>query len=162
MDLLYFVALVAACAPHVDLATAKALVATESSFNPHAIGVVAGSLQRQPRNRGEGVATARRLQADGWNFSVGLAQINVRNFERLGLTNESAFDPCANLAAMQVVLTDCYDRAKRQVDSPQRSLRQALSCYYSGNFRTGFDHGYVQRVVRSAAPLSSVQPQESP
>lgn len=162
MDSLTFIAFVAACAPHVDIATAHALVAAESSFNAHAIGVVAGSLARQPRNRAEALATARRLQTDGWNYSVGLAQINVRNFERLGLTTESAFEPCANLAAMQVVLIDCYDRATRQVDSPQRSLRQALSCYYSGNFRTGFDHGYVQRVVRAAATPSSVQPQEIP
>ncbi len=154
MDSLTFIAFVAACAPQVDIATAHALVAAESSFNAHAIGVVAGSLERQPRNRTEALATVRRLQADGWNYSVGLAQINVRNFERLGLTAQSAFDPCANLAAMQVVLTDCYDRATRQGTAPQRALRKALSCYYSGNFVTGFEHGYVRRVAKAVpAPV---------
>jgi type IV secretion system protein VirB1 len=161
MDPLTFIAFVAACAPQVDIATAHALVAAESSFNAHAIGVVAGSLERQPRNRAEALATARRLRTDGWNYSVGLAQINVRNFERLGLTVQAAFDPCANLGAMQVVLTDCYDRAARQGTDPQRSLRRALSCYYSGNFVTGFNHGYVQRVVRAAA-ATSVLPKENP
>ena len=168
MDPLTFVALVAACAPQVDIATAHALVAAESGFNTHAIGVVAGSLQRQPRNLAEALATARRLQMDGWNYSVGLAQINARNFERLGLTAQSAFDPCANLGAMQVVLTGCYDRAVRQGSGAQRSLRRALSCYYSGNFVTGFEHVYIGRVARSVPaaavrpPSASFQPKESP
>ncbi len=162
MDPLAFVALVAACAPHVDLATAQALVATESSFNPHVIGVVAGSLQRQPRNRSEGIATAKRLQANGWNYSVGLAQINARNFQRLGLTTESAFDPCSNLSAMQVVLTDCFERAARKTADPQRSLRQALSCYYSGNFVTGFEHGYVRRVAQFVSPPAARPPSSLP
>jgi type IV secretion system protein VirB1 len=157
MNSLAFVTLVAACAPQVDVKTAQALVATESSFNAHAIGVVAGSLERQPRSRGEGVATAKRLQAGGWNYSVGLAQINIRNFRRLGLTEESAFDPCSNLAAMQVVLTECFERAARRNTDPQRSLRQALSCYYSGNFVTGFEHGYVRRVAH-AVSAAAAQP----
>ena len=68
----------AACAPLVHPATAQALVVeVESGFNPHAIGVVGGALERQPRSRAEALATARRLQRSGWNFSVGLAQINV-------------------------------------------------------------------------------------
>jgi len=145
-----FVALVSTCAPQVDPGTAAALVAIESSFNPHAIGVVHGALDRQPRHRSEALATARMLEAEGWNYSVGLAQINTRNFERLGLTVESAFEPCANLTAMQAVLTECFERTAARDGSPQRSLRQALSCYYSGNFVTGFQHGYVRKVVRSA------------
>jgi type IV secretion system protein VirB1 len=143
-------ALALACSPLVDSRTVEALVRVESGFNPHAIGVVGGTLARQPRNRGEALATTSDLQAGGWNFSVGLAQINVRNFPRLGLSRESAFDPCENLAAMQIVLTDCFDRASQRSDAPQRALRQALSCYYSGNFVTGFRDGYVDRVVRAS------------
>ncbi len=151
MSSLAFAVLVATCAPRVDPATAHALVATESGFNANAIGVVGGRLERQPRSAAEGLTTARRLQAEGWNYSAGLAQINVRNFQRLGLTTASAFEPCANLAAMQSVLSDCYARAVRRSASTQGSLRLALSCYYSGNFVTGFEHGYVRRVVRMAA-----------
>ena len=83
MDVLTFSDLALACAPAVHGRTAHALVATESGFNPHAIGVVGGQLDRQPRTRAEALATAQHLQAAGWNFSVGLAQINVGNFERL-------------------------------------------------------------------------------
>lgn len=153
MDATTFATLVLACAPAVHLGTAQALVAVESNFNPHAIGVVGGALERQPRHRAEAVATAHALQAAGWNFSVGLGQINVGNFRRLGLTVDSAFEPCANLAAMQAVLTECFDRANPPNAKPtekQAALRRALSCYYSGNFVTGFRHGYVRKVMAAA------------
>ena len=152
MDASVFLALTLACAPQVHADTARALVSVESAFNPWAIGVVGGALVRQPRHRAEALATAKALQAAGWNFSVGLGQINVGNFERLGLTLESAFEPCANLTAMQAVLSECFDRASGSASKAvdQIALRQALSCYYSGNFVTGFQHGYVRKVVRSA------------
>ena len=160
MDISTFTTLALACAPLVHLGTAQALVAVESGFNPYAIGVVGGVLQRQPRNRAEALATARQLQAGGWNFSVGLAQINQRNLERLGLTTLAAFDPCQNLRAMQTVLSECFARTAVEAP-PQAALRQALSCYYSGNFDTGFRHGYVQRVAsasRSGRLTSGVPP----
>ncbi|MBI3345673.1 MAG: lytic transglycosylase domain-containing protein [Burkholderiales bacterium] len=146
-----FLALMLRCAPGVHPDTAVALVQVESGFNPWAIGVIGGELMHQPRSRAEALSTARSLLAQGWDFSVGLSQINARNFGRLGLTLETAFEPCANLAAMQSVLTECMDRAKAShPDAGQLSLRQALSCYYSGSFTTGFQHGYVQRVASAA------------
>ena len=152
METSVFLALALACAPQVHADTARALVSVESAFNPWAIGVVGGALARQPRHRAEALATAKALQAAGWNFSIGLGQINVGNFERLGLTIESAFEPCGNLAAMQTVLAECFDRASRSAAKAvdQLALRQALSCYYSGNFATGFRHGYVRKVVTAA------------
>jgi len=151
VDTTDFTALVSTCAPAVHLSTAHALVAVESAFNPHAIGVVGGALERQPRNRAEALATAKHLTTNGWNFSVGLAQINLRNFERLGLNADTAFDPCQNLRAMQTVLGECL--APRAAKAEQVALREALSCYYSGNAVTGFRHGYVQRVVRAVPTL---------
>jgi type IV secretion system protein VirB1 len=151
MDISTFAALVVACAPRVDVGTASALVAVESGFNPYAIGVVGGALLRQPRDRAEAVATVKALLAGGWNLSLGLAQINQRNFERLGLTVEAAFEPCSNLGAMQTVLGECFDRAVPRSPLPQHALRQGLSCYYSGDFVTGFHHGYVRKVVVASA-----------
>ena len=160
MDATAFLLLASACAPSIDPGTARALVHVESAFNPHAIAVVGATLARQPRSASEAIATSRKLQADGANFSVGLAQINVHNFRRLGLTLPTAFDPCANLAAMQALLLDCFQRASAAGVAPQRALRQALSCYYSGNFTTGFEHGYTRRVVRAA--IRAAVPAPSP
>lgn len=167
MDASAIFALVLTCAPQVHADTASALVSVESAFNPWAIGVVGGALDRQPRHRAEAVATAKALQAAGWNVSVGLGQINVGNFTRLGLTIDSAFEPCANLTAMQTVLTECFDRARAPpTNTPvgQVALRQALSCYYSGNFATGFAHGYVRKILAAVAttarPVPTAQPKE--
>ena len=153
MDIATFLALAVVCAPQVHPATAQALVSVESSFNPYAIGVVGGALLHQPRNRPEALATIDALQAAGWNYSVGLGQINVANFARLGLTPATALDPCTSLTAMQAVLAECYRRALPQAE-PQTALRRALSCYYGGNFVTGVRHGYVGRVVASAGSLA--------
>ena len=150
MDIATFLALAMSCAPQIHPDTVRAIVAVESGFNPHAIGVVGGALERQPAHRAEALATVKALHAAGWNYSLGLGQINVANFKRLGLTADSAFDPCASLKAMQVVLGECHARAPVTSD-PQAALRQALSCYYSGNFSTGFRHGYVQKVVATAS-----------
>jgi type IV secretion system protein VirB1 len=157
MDASTFLALSLACAPQVHSDTVQALVRVESGFNPWAIGVVGGALLRQPRHRAEALATAQSLQAAGWNFSVGLGQINIGNFSRLGLTLASAFEPCSNLTAMQTVLGECFERARRVAGQPpadQAALQRALSCYYSGNFSTGFRHGYVHKVVAAAASTS--------
>ncbi len=171
MDTTAFMTLALACAPAVHIDTARALVEVESALNPWAIGVVGGALERQPRRRDEALATARALQANGWDFSVGLGQINARNFRRLGLTLETAFEPCPNLAAMQLVLTECHERAAASAGSEQRALLRALSCYYSGDFSTGFLHGYVQRVISASAssrrpvsppPVLNRNPKEKP
>jgi type IV secretion system protein VirB1 len=149
VDIPTFLALALACAPQVHPDTARAIASVESSFNPYAIGVVGGALHRQPRTRAEALATIKALHADGWNYSVGLGQINVGNFARLNLTPRSALDPCASLSAMQAVLGECYARAASK-NPAQTALRYALSCYYSGNFTTGLRHGYVGKVVRAS------------
>ena len=148
--------LVVACAPLIAPDTAMALIRTESGGNPWAIGVVRNTLTRQPRNNSEAQAAAQMLDRSGWDYSVGLAQINRRNFERLGLTTKSAFEPCSNLRAMQTILSDCFARAGHGgKSSEQIQLRRAFSCYYSGNFKTGFKTDlpgqvpYVDRVIAS-------------
>jgi type IV secretion system protein VirB1 len=77
-----FLMLAQQCAPDVHPDTMRRIVHVESSFNPYAIGVVGGRLAHQPRQRDEAMATAQWLQKNGYNFSVGLAQVNQSNFAR--------------------------------------------------------------------------------
>ena len=144
------------CAPGVHPTTLQAVVRTESGFNPFAIGVVGGRLVRQPQNRDEAVATVKALDAGGWNYSMGLSQVNRYNLARYGMDANAAFDPCANLRAGSAILSNCYSRASARMGAGQNALRAAFSCYYSGNFKRGFvrDSGtssYVQRIVSFAA-----------
>ncbi|WP_333995612.1 lytic transglycosylase domain-containing protein [Burkholderia orbicola] len=146
-----FVALAQQCAPAVAPQTLAAIVRIESGFNPYAIGVVHGRLVRQPRREDEAIATVKALQAAGWNYSAGLAQINRENWFRYGLTARTVFDVCRNLSAGAAILRACFLRARVIHIHPQEALRVALSCYASGNFVTGFRVGYVRRITEAAA-----------
>jgi type IV secretion system protein VirB1 len=134
------------------------VVHVESSYNPYAIGVVGGKLARQPRNLAEALATARMLEGRGYNFSVGLAQVNRYNLARYGLDSyERAFEACPNLQAGSRILAECYGRSGG-------NWGKSFSCYYSGNFTTGYRHGYVQKIYASmrnaAKPGSEAAPIE--
>lgn len=159
MDFIDFSHLVMQCTPSVHAQTMYAVVKTESSFNPFAIGVVDGRLKRQPRNLDEAIATARNLEAKGYNYSVGIAQVNKHNFAKYGLTIRTAFDSCMSIRAGGTILARCFASAKRKFPNDQKALRAAFSCYYSGNFLRGFrpdrpgDISYVDKVVRNAIPL---------
>ncbi|GAA4799485.1 hypothetical protein GCM10023307_27240 [Lysobacter hankyongensis] len=119
------------------------VVRVESSYNPYAIGVVGGRLVRQPKNLPEALATVRMLEGRGFNFSIGLAQVNRYNLDKYGLDSyEEAFEPCANLTAGSKILAECYRRAGGD-------WGKSFSCYYSGNFSTGYRHGYVQKIYAS-------------
>lgn len=153
---LAFEKLATECAPDVHPTTLKGVVSTESSWNPYAIGVVGGRLDRQPRSLAEAVATARELERQGFNFSMGLGQVNRYNLAKYGESYETVFEPCRNLKAGSAILKDCFQRAKAQMSDDQQALRAAFSCYYSGNFTRGFradkagQPSYVQKVVAKA------------
>lgn len=140
------------CAASVHTDTMQALVRVESNFNPYAIGVVNDAV-KQPRTLDEAIDTAKSLLDDGKNFSLGLAQINIHNLEKYGLTFESVFNPCDNLKAASAILSDCYSRAD---GNEQEALQKAFSCYYSGNFKTGFTEdlkglpSYVDRIKEAS------------
>lgn len=151
-----FLTLAQQCAPTVEPHTMAAIVHIESSYNPYAIGVVGGRLERQPKNKAEAIATATALENQNWNFSMGISQVNRYNLSKFNMTYDDAFDPCANLHAGSKILEDCYTRANVKFDNQKQSLQAAFSCYYSGNFTRGFrpdkpgQASYVQKVLASA------------
>lgn len=134
--------LLASCgALAVPLPVMAAVVQVESGGNRYAIGVVGGELERQPNNLREAVATAGMLEKQGYNYSLGAAQINKKNFAAYGITSpEQAFDYCTSVRTGARILAECQQRA-------QGDWGKAFSCYYSGNFATGFKDGYVQKVA---------------
>lgn len=150
-----FDSLASRCAPSISLDTLKALVRTESNFNPYAIGVV-GSSVKQPKSFSEAMFTIARLENEKKNYSVGIAQINKSNFKKYGINAEKALDACTNLKVASEILTECFNRANNGKKTEKSALKDALSCYYSGNFKTGYEHGYVNKVEMHASPTVSV------
>jgi type IV secretion system protein VirB1 len=156
LDLATFLTLAPACAPGVAPATLLAIAQVESGLDPLAIGVngAAGRPIRL-RSAAEAVRRAEALIAAGRNVDLGLAQINVGNLARLGLSVADAFDPCRNLAASARILTEGYRRAAPSAGAEQRALRTALSFYNTGDPERGFRNGYVAKVVARAISTSA-------
>lgn len=141
------------CGRDVHPDTLQAVARVESRFNPYAIGVVRGALKRQPKTYEQAVAAAKMLHAQGRNFSMGLMQVNRYNLKAYGLDYETVFHPCKNIRAGAAILADCFKRAGGR---SQEHLQKAFSCYYSGNFRTGFradfkgQPPYVVKILHAA------------
>ncbi|MBI1198940.1 MAG: transglycosylase SLT domain-containing protein [Phenylobacterium sp.] len=138
------------CAPAVAAETLLSVVQVESRFDPLAIGV-----NGRPRiavraaTPKDAAVKASALIAQGRSVDLGLAQINSRNLDRLGLTVETAFDPCRNLAAAARLLQAGYEAE----DDAQPALRRALSRYNTGDPRRGLINGYVAKVERAAVEV---------
>ncbi len=144
-----FPEIAAQCAPQIHQTTLATLIQHESGGNPYAIGVNGNySLPRQPKTKAEAIKRAKWLQAHGYNFDAGLAQINIRNAKHMGLTIPQLFDPCENLRAASKILTSCYKRASIRHNDEQKAVRAALSCYNTGNLSSGLSNGYVKKVIQ--------------
>lgn len=138
-----------ACSSLVNVETMNALIQTESSFNPYAIAVVNGEQIKQPKTREEAEEAIDMLESKGLNYSVGLGQVNKSNFKKYGTTGKELLDGCHNIKVSEKILAQCYK------DSPNKSVSEALSCYYAGNFSYGFVKeqvgnkrtAYVERVI---------------
>lgn len=151
IDLATFLTLATSCAPTVAPTTLLAVAQVESGLDPLAIGVNGPPRSRpRARSREDAVRQAEDLIAAGRNIDLGLAQINVRNLARLGLTVADAFDPCRNLQASARVLAEGYQRALPSAGAGQPALRTALSIYNTGHPVRGFRNRYVAKVLAKA------------
>lgn len=144
-----------ACASLVHPETLNAIVKTESNYNPFAIAVVDGEpLEKQPTTRSEAEQAIDKLEAQGLNYSVGLGQVNKGNFAKYNVTGKQLLDTCTNIKISEQILNACY------VGSPNKSVAEALSCYYAGNYSYGFVKetvgkkrtAYVERVIENYIP----------
>jgi type IV secretion system protein VirB1 len=142
-------ALASQCAPTVAPETVLAIIQTESSGEQFALNVNGGKQPARQTNAADAAATARRYVAAGYSVDLGLGQINSRNMRWLGLTWETVFDPCTNVAALARVLTTNYNAVKAGRD-PQTALRVALSMYNTGSQTRGLRNGYVAKVIGKA------------
>ncbi|KGA32621.1 lytic transglycosylase domain-containing protein [Pectobacterium odoriferum] len=162
-----FLAAAMQCAASIHPSTALDMARVESGFNPYAIAEIipkaTGTLGNQniishhPASQEKAEQIIRRLMAQGRRYSVGLMQITSTNFRHYQVTARDLLDPCTNLSVFERILSDCYQRGG--------SLKRALSCYYSGNFRTGQQPeaafsgtSYVQRIGYAAASPRYVVP----
>lgn len=142
------------CAPMINHQLMQSVISVESSHNPYAIGVVSARLLRQPQNLAEAKATTYYLERAGYNYSIGIAQVNRSNFSRFNLTLDNGFDTCINLNAGGQILAECFNRAIVQ-GYQQQATHKALSCYYAGQLNSRVGTQYANKVMAKLTLISS-------
>jgi type IV secretion system protein VirB1 len=143
------------CASNVAPQTVLAIVQTESRSQPLTLNVNGAKQPARAKNSADAIATAQRYVAAGYSVDLGLGQINSRNMRRLGLTWETVFDPCTNIAALGKILSQNY-QSVADGRHPQTALRLAISLYNTGSTSRGFRNGYVAKVVGNAGVADGV------
>lgn len=160
-------ALAKKCAPDVHPLTMGYLVGHESSNSKFAINVNLANGQARPPFKApatldEALAFVDWLETHGYNFDVGLGQINSANFPKLNVTASQLFDSCTNLHAAQTVLKSCYASALKLYPAGQVALRHALSCYNTGSLTAGISNGYVAKVTAQMSQSTPIVPALKP
>ena len=147
------------CGPSVAPSTLAAIATTESALQPLSINDNTTATSGIPATRDIAIRIAASLIDAGHSIDVGIMQINSRNFSPLGLTLESAFDPCKSIAAAAAILVGDYEGGDTH-EHQQSALRVAISRYNTGDAQRGFANGYVHRVelaARSVVPALDVR-----
>jgi len=117
--------LLAVCAPQVAPVTLAAIVQQESGGDWLAIHDNTAGRTLRPATAEHAVILARKLIAEGHSVDLGAAQINSANLTTLRLDIKSAFEPCTNLHAAQVLLLESWRGSRGD-------LRGALAIYHTG------------------------------
>jgi type IV secretion system protein VirB1 len=134
-----FVALLATCAPDAPANYLTAIAKTESSFHQFAVHDNTAQHSEFPETRRAAVAMVKERLSKGHSVDVGLLQVNNANWPSLGLTAETALDPCHNVAAGWRVLA-------------------SFSRYNTGGEKRGFANGYVQKVISNLHAIPAQEP----
>lgn len=102
-----------------------------------------GGGPRRFRSEADAIAAAHALDAQGRDFDAGILQINRRNWSRVGLTAETVFKPCPNIAAGIVILADADRRAACEWNTGRQNCR-----------RPNGTNGYPEKIQAAAARLA--------
>ena len=125
---------------------------TESNFNPLAIYDNTVGKSYRPSSIEEALALAVKLLDRGHSIDAGLMQINSANFERTGLTADTAFDPAHSVRAGAQILVDAYLWCRERQPAAE-PLRCMASVYNTGRPTAGERNGYVGKVFAAADHL---------
>lgn len=97
------------------------------------------------------IAAVRALDAQGRDYDAGILQINRRNWARVGLTAETVFRPCPNIAAGIRILAEADRRAACIWNTGRGDCRSSTGT-----------NGYPEKIEAAAARLATAGPASAP
>lgn len=143
------------CAPSVSVDTLKALVKSQSNFNPYHLEVLhgdSGKNEPAPTTRAESTSFIEAMQSmailteAGQDFRIGLTGINQKLTTKYGVKPEQLLDGCTNLAVASVILGQCFSQTQKTQSNTSR-VTQALACFALENGQTGYALSYAQQLT---------------
>ncbi len=141
--------LASTCAPQIANTTLLGVARTESGLDTWALHDNTTGISEKPASKQLAYADATAWVKRGDSVDIGLMQINSANLLALGMTIESALNPCTSLAGGAAVLQAAYGGGKTTVDQ-QVALLMALSRYNTGSPLKGIMNGYARTVILNA------------
>lgn len=122
MDPVAFLALAERCAPGHDPKPLAAIVRQASEYDPLSLqfdGGPGGTMKLMASDRPEAIQLASELVIAGHSVRVGLAGLDTRDLDRLGLSLSDAFEPCAHVQAAARLFAEDPGRLKSPASSAQ-------------------------------------------
>src|SRR3954451_11843833 len=122
MDPTAFIVLAERCAPSAEPRLLAGLVQRASGYEPLAIRFddgPGGPMKLLGSSKAEAIQLASELVIAGHRVRVGLAGIDTRDLDKLGVSLADAFEPCSHLTAAARLMSE--NPAK--LASPTRSAR---------------------------------------
>ena len=136
------------CSYRVSHQTMKAIIKTESDYNPLAININGGfKLKHQPKSYIQAVNWVNYLESHHYNIDIGLMQVNINNAHKFGFKACDMLDMCTNIKVASVLLHDSYVRIYNPHQDKQVALYKALSEYNTGDYYRGIQNGYVSKII---------------
>ncbi len=136
------------CAPLASVNAIKLVSDVESHFEPYALRNNTKHFSLSAESQAAGIVQAKQWIAGGDSVDLGLMQINSGNLAKLGLTVETALDPCRSLAAGALILSAAYSQGS-SVAEQEAALLIAFSRYNTGRSLAGLANGYAGRILAS-------------
>lgn len=135
--------------PYAHRSVMTAIVKVESGGNPWAININKKGIRllAQPKTKDEAISWINWFNERNYNIDIGIAQINIKNIKKLGYNPTDFLDPCLNLKIASIILLDNYKGSLKYTNNSDDAVKLAISAYNTGNYRSGFTNGYVQKVV---------------
>ena len=135
--------------PYAHRSVMTAIVKVESGGNPWAINInkKGVKLLTQPKTKEEAINWINWFNDRNYNIDIGIAQVNIKNIKKMGYTPTDFLDPCLNLKVASMILLDNYKGSLKYTNDQNDAVKLAISAYNTGNYKSGFTNGYVQKVV---------------
>ncbi|MBI5681843.1 MAG: transglycosylase SLT domain-containing protein [Deltaproteobacteria bacterium] len=91
----------------------QAIATVESNNHPYAINVNKNGRSVKtvyPTSKKSAIEQIKNLDRLGYNYDIGIGQINVKNIKGYGMDPKELFEPCKNLHASAMLLKGLIDR----------------------------------------------------